>query len=172
MNTLFHVSDQPDIELFVPRMPAARNAGGGLPVVWSVDHEHLANYLLPRQCPRVCFRATETSSNRDRAHFFGPSGSGHGVAIEACWFERAVTAELWIYEFATELFSCADANAGYFVSTMHVIPVTRYRVDNPLSKLVALGVELRVMPSVTELRAAVALSSLEFSCIRMRNAVA
>lgn len=171
MKALFHVSDQHDIERFIPRLPLVPNASIDLPVVWAVDQKHLANYLLPRECLRVCFHETEHSSNRDRERFLGPGGTHHVIAIEAQWLERAVEATLWVYEFAPELFACADPTAGYFVSTAPVSPVSRRRVENPLSELAALGVGLRVMASVVDLASAVASSSRAFSCIRMRNAV-
>lgn len=43
-------------------------------------------------------------------------------------------------------------------------------IDQPLAHLVARDVELRVMPSLWELREAVVGSTLAFSITRMRNA--
>ncbi|MGH6623092.1 MAG: DUF6886 family protein, partial [Burkholderiaceae bacterium] len=62
------------------------------------------------------------------------------------------------------------ANAGYFVSASAVTPIACHRVERPLSEMLARGVELRVLASLRGLAAAVATSSLAFSCIRMRNA--
>ena len=172
MNTLFHVSEESGIERFEPRTPPTENPTINSPVVWAVEKTHLANYLLPRECPRVAFRIASTSTEQERERFFGFSGSTNIVAIESRWFERAVTCILWLYEFSSEPFVCADANAGYFVSSTAVVPVSSQRIDRPLIKLVASGVELRVVPSLVGLAAAVSSSSLAFSCIRMRNASA
>jgi hypothetical protein len=167
---LFHVSNEPDIEVFEPRMSPTENSMIQSPVVWAVDHEHLANYLVPRECPRVAFRLLPSSSEQDRAKFLGLGGAQHVVAIESRWFERAVGSILWSYEFSPEPFVCADATAGYFVSSVAVIPASRRCIERPLAELVAAGVELRIVPSLLALADAVASSSLAFSCIRMRNA--
>jgi hypothetical protein len=45
---LFHISEEPGIELFEPRVSEGRG-----PVVWAIDADRLRNYLLPRECPRV-----------------------------------------------------------------------------------------------------------------------
>ena len=170
MNTLFHVSEVSNIERFEPRMPPTESPTIKKPVVWAVAKTHVANYLLPRECPRVAFRLSPVSTEQDRERFFGSSGSSHVVAIEAQWFERATSCILWLYEFSPESFTCADAIAGYFVSSAAVNPISRVRIEHPLVKLVASGVELRVVPSLVGLAAAVSSSSLAFSCIRMRNA--
>ena len=171
MQCLFHVSEQPGIEVFEPRPPPVSDAGIPSPVVWAVDESHLANYLVPRDCPRVAFRRAVTTSPQDRDRFFGTGGGApYVVAIDAAWFERAVASVLWVYEFSSDPFVCADANAGYFVASTAVTPIGCRQVDNPLAELVTRGAELRVVHDLTGLAAIVAASSLAFSCIRMRNA--
>jgi hypothetical protein len=170
MSTLYHISEEPDIKRFEPRMPPTENPAVQSPVVWAVAKTHLANYLLPRQCPRVAFRATPGASELDRNRFLGPGCPEHVVAIESRWFEYATNCTLWLYEFSPETFVCADATAGYFVSSVAVAPVSSRCVKNPLSELLGSGVELRVVPSLLALASDVASSTLAFSCIRMRNA--
>lgn len=167
---LWHISEQCDIEVFVPRTTPGANAKGESPVVWAVDGTHLASYLVPRDCPRVAFHALPDSTGQDRQTLLGFGGARHVVAIESGWLERAARGILWAYEFPLQGFVCADATAGYFVSSVAVVPISRRRVDDPLSELVASGVELRVVPDLHALAARVASSSLAFSCIRMRNA--
>jgi hypothetical protein len=167
---LFHVSEEPSIETFVPRMPPTENAEVQFPVVWSVDEKHLVNYLVPRECPRVAFHSLPSSSEKDREAFLGESGAQHVVAIAASWFDRAVRSQLWVYEFSPQSFTCADTTAGYFVSRVAVTPTSRRLCESPLIELVGSGVELRVVPNLPALASAVASSSLAFSCIRMRNA--
>ena len=167
---MFHVSERPDIEVFEPRLPPSPGSGAVAPVVWAIDEPRLPNYLLPRECPRVAFRALASSSAGHRERFLGSGATQHVVAIESRWFERASTTSLWVYEFSHEAFVCADAIAGYFVSVVPVVPLGCRNVECPLSELVGRGVELRVVPDLSALASAVASSTLGFSCIRMRNA--
>jgi hypothetical protein len=163
---LIHVSEHGDIERFEPRESVE---AAGRRVVWAIDDAHLVNYLVPRECPRVCFRASADTSPADRERLLAPD-LDPVVAIEARWFQRASTTPLWLYELPPEGFECVDPNAGYHVTTVAVIPRSRRTVENPLSELVSMGAELRVVPSLGSLAAAVARSTLSFSCIRMRNA--
>lgn len=167
---LFHVSEQAGIDVFVPRDPPNAKAGIDTPVVWAVDADHLANYLLPRDCPRVAFRVQAGTPDAERREFMGHGGANCVVAIEARWFGRAVRSALWLYQLPSDGFECADATAGYFVSPRTVRPVSSTRVDEPIERLLASGAELRVLPDLLALADAVAASSLAFSCIRMRNA--
>jgi hypothetical protein len=166
---LYHVSDKADIDVFEPRIPQTPTPATTEPVVWAVDEAHLVNYLVPRECPRVAFYVTPTTTAEDRVRFFGGGSSHHVVAIEAAWFQRATDATLWLYEFPSHSFMCTDQTAGYFVSRVPVVATSRYRVTNPLSALANAGAELRVLPSLRALATVVAGSSLAFSCIRMRN---
>jgi hypothetical protein len=52
-----------------------------------------------------------------------------------------------------------------------VIPRSVTPIDDLLGELLAYDVELRVMPSLWRLRDAVVASTLQFSIIRMRNAL-
>ncbi|WP_042724654.1 DUF6886 family protein [Chthoniobacter flavus] len=166
---LFHVSDQGDIAHFAPRIPPSMDARIAHPVVWAVDGEHLANYLVPRNCPRVCFRANEDTTNEDRQRFLR-ADAAPVVAIEESWFRMAEATPLWIYEFAPQPFASADRNAGYFVASVSVTPLACRRIECPLAELAARGAELRGVRDLRTLAADVTRSTLAFSCIRMRNA--
>jgi hypothetical protein len=163
---LHHVSDRGDIERFEPRAIAG---GDRRELVWAVDQSHLVNYLLPRDCPRVCFRADLASTEADRVRFLGIAG-GPVVAIEVTWLERASSSRLWVYQLPVDSFECEDKNAGYFVSRHAVSPIARRTLEGPLVEMVNAGAELRVVASLRGLAADVARSTLSFSCIRMRNA--
>jgi len=168
---LFHVSEDDSISEFVPRL-SSRHAGGiSEALVWSVDERHLVNYLLPRDCPRVTFAATSATTIEDRTGLIGPTNSPRVVAIERDWLDRVQTTPLWVYRLPGETFELQDSGAGYHVSREIVVPFSKTRVANPLQELLNRGVELRVLPTLWQLHDAVAASTLEFSCIRMRNAV-
>ena len=64
---LDHVSDVPNIDRFHPRIAPTTTATELGKVVWAVDEEHLHNYLLPRDCPRVTFYALATVVSNSRA---------------------------------------------------------------------------------------------------------
>ena len=65
---VYHVSEEPDIPVFEPRQ-----VSGGGSLVWAIDEEHLRNYLLPRECPRVTFSAGPDTATADRERFLGSS---------------------------------------------------------------------------------------------------
>jgi hypothetical protein len=170
MNHLFHISEDASIRRFEPRLPPSSDSGVEELVVWAVDKAHVPNYLLPRDCPRVTFYALPASNHEDVERLVGPSASSHIVAIEAAWFERASRNKICIYEFSPDTFSLVDSGAGYHISKVTVVPTAKRKVESPLNELVSLGVELRVVASLWPLHDAVIASSLQFSCIRMRNA--
>ena len=167
--SLFHVSDCGDIQTFIPRVSPQYSCGITEPVVWAIDAAHLANYLLPRDCPRVAFRAAVDTTDDDRDKFLSATSQAV-VAIEAAWFGHVLTSTLYVYEFSSSGFGCVDESAGYFISKEIVSPVCVIHVTDIFSALLAQGVELRVLPNLQHLARSVSASTLVFSCIRMRNA--
>ena len=110
---LFHVSDRAGIARFEPRPPPTLDAGVTDEVVWAIEARLLANYLLPRDCPRVTFHATATTTADDVARFFPAGAPRHVVAIEQAWAERVRNAVLKLYDFPTATFTLADVTAAY-----------------------------------------------------------
>ncbi len=161
---LFHVSEDGGIEQFVPR--AATRAGS--PVVWAIDEEHLRNYLLPRECPRVTYYAGRETTDADVERFLASSTAV--IAVEREWVERLRSCRLYCYRMPPETFECIDECAGYFVSRVPVTPLGVEIVDDLMSEFLRRGVEVRIVPNLWPLRDAVVASSLQFSMIRMRNA--
>ena len=51
MLRLFHVSEEPDIEVFAPRLPKRKNLDPTVGLVWAIDEQRLSNFLTPRDCP-------------------------------------------------------------------------------------------------------------------------
>ena len=164
--TVFHVSEQPEIALFEPRWSAIREAS----IVWAIDDEHLRNYLVPRDCPRVTYGAWSRTTAADRERFLGESQAV--VAIEATWLDPMRSCRLYCYHLPRETFELADECAGYFVSRVSVRPVRVAVIDDPVAALLERGVDLRVLPSASlwDLRDAVIESTLAFSIIRWGNA--
>jgi len=162
---IFHVSETPGITCFEPRPDAQ-----GRECVWAIGDTRLHNYLLPRDCPRVTYCATDTTNDADRSAFFSASGAQSVVAIEHRWFQALRDTQLHIYEFDPVNFVAEDSIAAYYVSLQAVTPIAQRVVADPAAELFERRVELRVLPSLWELRDAVVQSSLGFSIIRMRNA--
>lgn len=162
---LFHVSEERGIKQFEPR---ASERGMG-PVVWAIDENRLRNYLVPRECPRVTYYAGRETTDADVERFLGSSTAV--IAIEREWFERLRSCRLYCYHLAPDTFESFDQCAGYFVSRVPVVPARVEVFEDAISELLRRGVELRVVPNLWSLRDAVVTSSLQFSMIRMRNAL-
>lgn len=162
---VYHVSEQPDIAVFEPR----KTDTTGESVVWGIDADHLRNYLVPRECPRVTFYAGPRTTVTDRERFLGTSPAV--VAIEAKWFDRVRSCALFCYQLPHDTFTSIDRTAGYFVSQAAVRPVSVERISDPVRAILERGVELRILPNLWSLRDAVVESTLEFSIIRWRNAL-
>jgi hypothetical protein len=162
---LFHISEEPGIERFEPRVPT----NGGEPLVWAIDADRLRNYLVPRQCPRVTYYAGPKTTAADVERFLGSSPAV--VAVESGRLEHLRSCRLYCYHMPPETFESLDDCAGYFVSRVTVLPARVEVFDDSIAELLRRGVELRFVPSLWHLRDAVVASSLEFSLIRMRNAL-
>src|SRR5262245_12878921 len=161
---LYHISEEAGIQRFEPRLlPTADR-----PVVWAVSAERLRNYLLPRDCPRVTFFASEHTSPADRDRLLGASEAV--VAFESHWLDRVRQARLYCYHLPHEEFTCVDPCAGYWQSTEAIIPSKVEVFDDCLAALVSRGVEVRILPTLWSLHDQVISSSVGFSMIRMRNA--
>jgi hypothetical protein len=161
---LFHVSEDAGIEWFEPR--PSRSADE--PVVWAIDADHLRNYLLPRECPRVTYYAGRETTAADVERLLGSSPAV--IAVESAWLDRLRSCRLYCYHLPAETFECLDECAGYFVSRRPVVPTHVQVVDDLLAALLGRGVELRIVPNLWSLRDAVVSSTLLYSMIRMRNA--
>jgi hypothetical protein len=153
----FHVSERTGIARFEPRPPPSLDAGVSDDVVWAIEARLLANYLLPRDCPRVTFHATAATTPADVARFFAAGQPRHAVVLR-------------LYEFPPAKFTLADATAAYWVSREPVVPLLETGVADLPAAIEATGAEFRMVPSLWPLRDAVFASTLGFSFIRMRHA--
>jgi hypothetical protein len=162
---LFHISEESGIQRFEPRASESSDE----PVVWAIDANHLRNYLVPRDCPRVTFYAGRETTAADVERFLGSSLAI--VSIESGWLERLRSCRLYCYHLPPQTFECLDECAGYYVSRVPLVPEHVDVVDDPMAELLRRGIELRFVPNLWPLRDAVLGSTLQFSFIRMRNAL-
>ncbi len=167
---LFHISEEPNIGLFVPRpSPSFFELITG-DVVFAISDELLHNYLLPRDCPRVTWYLSDTTAEIDRERFMGKSKAANVIVIESGWYERIKETTLYCYEFPTEDFTLLDACADYYISYKPTAPIAITPITDIFGELLSRNIELRFTPSLIELAEEVGKSTLNFSIIRMRNA--
>ena len=164
---LFHVSEEPDIREFRPRLPTRRDLDPAVGLVWALAESHLPNFLTPRDCPRVCFQAGPETSAEDRERFFTSDTAGYVVVIEHGWFSRMADVTLYLYEFDPTGFTLQDSAAGYYVATEVQRPIARHRVDDLFAELFSRGVELRVTDDLWGIGERVKASTLVWSLCRM-----
>ena len=165
-DVLFHVSERAGIDVFLPRLHKSLNVA----VVWALDDAHLHTYLLPRDCPRIALFPKADTTSEDMLRFMGSTTAPRVLAIESAWLKRAMQHRLYIYALPATSFELKDEVAGHYISREPVVPIKAQIIDQPLAHLAQRNVELRVMPSLWELREAVAGSTMNFSITRMRNA--
>jgi hypothetical protein len=166
-----HFSEDPEIEVFVPHVAATSRRDS--PYVWAVDGDRAPAYWFPRQCPRVMAWVTDRTAAEDAERIVGPGGGQRVHAIEYCWLDRMRTVRLFAYRLpAADFAPIGGPEPHAHVSTRAVRPLGP---PEPVGDLLALheaaGIQLRILPRLDGLWAAVVASTLEFSGIRLRNAV-
>lgn len=165
MPSLFHVSDAAPLAVMRPRPSPPGTRHEGRLLVWAVDEEHLVNYLLPRQCPRVTWAA------RGCASPLLSSPARRVVAIEHGWIPRLLGAGLSVHRLDPAGFTVLDAGAGYWVSERDAAVTDVRRVDDCFAAVAGTGAELRATPDLWPYVDAVREGTTEFSAMRMRHAV-
>ncbi len=170
MLRLFHVSDKPGLTLFEPRPVPSPDTGVTGDAVWAIDEDHLPNYLLPRDCPRVTYTANERISPEDVAKFFDDTTARRIIVLERAWLDRIGRERIYVYEMPTGGFSLIDASAGYYIARAPVVPLAERELRDPLTEVADRGCEVRFVPDLWPIRDAVVNSTLDYSIIRMRNA--
>lgn len=160
---LWHFSEDPTIERFLPHVPATNPEMP--PMVWTLDDMHAPLFWFPRDCPRITFWADD-GSPPDR---LGPTTARRVHAIEEGWLARVQECELWVYRFAVDGFEPWPDADGYWVSDVAHAPVDVVPVGDLLERHRERGIELRVLPDLRELRHQVIDSGYRFSMCRMAN---
>ncbi len=166
---LFHFSEDPTIECFVPHVPPTNPTQA--PAVWAIDAQHAPLYWFPRDCPRVTAWPRNQS---EQAHFEAAfQTTAHRVhGIEHGWLNRMRTVQLFRYSFDAAPFQqWADAS-GQWISTESIVPRSVAPVGSLLDLHVQAAIELRICPSLWPLHDMAISDRWEFSIVRMRNATA
>jgi hypothetical protein len=166
---LFHISEESDIDVFVPRIPKRKDINNSKGLVWALNERCLPNFLTPRDCPRVTYHANEKTTQDDIKKFFS-SSFNHCVAIEHDWHYKMLTTSLYIYEFDIKNFYLQDEVAGYYVSENNEIPISLKKYVNLYEELFKKNIEVRIIDNLWNLGETVQKSSLNWSLCRMINA--
>jgi len=166
---LFHVSEEGDIAVFHPRLPARKDLDPNVGLVWAISEEKLPNFLTPRNCPRVCFHDHGGASEKDRARYLTDGKSC--VAVEKRWRRQMENTTLYLYEFDPAPFTLQDECAGYYVATTPQTPIMRHVITNPLGELQKRNVQVRFEDELFTLAEAIKKTTLHWSLCRMGYAV-
>lgn len=166
-STLFHFSEDPTIQQFVPHVPRTNPTHS--PAVWAIDEQHAPLYWFPRDCPRVtAWPRTDAERGVFRAAFCSAADRIH--AIELDWLETLRTTTLYRYALDSSAFErLIDAN-GQWITTSMVEPTDMQAVGDLLDAHVVAGIELRVVPSLWPLHDLAVSDAWDFSIVRMGNA--
>jgi len=168
---LFHVSEEPDIRVFEPRLPTRKDLDPDVGLVWAIDEARLPNFLTPRDCPRVAYHAGPRTTEEDRETFFTSSaGTAHVVVIEGKWFSVMKNTTLYLYEFDPKDFELQDSAAGYYVAKNTQIPIGKTVVTDPFAELIRRKTEVRIVENLWDVADKVKTSTLNWSLCRMANA--
>lgn len=167
---LFHVSEEPDIEIFNPRIPERNDMDKSVALVWAVDEERLPNYLVPRNCPRVTYHIGAKTTEEDKMKYFSSQGISHVVIIEEKWLEIMKNTVLYLYGFNSENFVLQDDIAGYYVSKMPQIPTAKYKIDDLHKALSERNIELRTVENLWTVSDEIQNTTLNWSMCRIKYA--
>ena len=165
-HALWHVSENPSIERFEPHLSAT--AISPEPRVWAVDTRHLPLYWFPRDCPRGTFWVDAGTTPFDAALL---AGSTRVHIVETGWLERMRTACVYAYRLDEGSFRPDDEVGGYWMSREPVRPVEIVELGDLVARHRAAAIELRVLDNLWPTWNRVVASSLEFSGIRLHNAL-
>jgi hypothetical protein len=160
------LSEDPTIEVFHPHQSELHALDE--PLVWAVDTHYQWLYWFPRDCPRACFEANGDTTDEDVERWLDGDRSRRVGVIESAWLDRFRSAHVYAYRLPPDTFEPWDK---FFVSRETVAPLELVELGDLLARHAERGNELRVAPALYPLWDKVIETTLDFSGIRLRNAV-
>jgi hypothetical protein len=162
VTALWHFGEDASLSRFVPRDDR----------VWAIDNSHSWLYWFPRDCPWACFWAVESSTDEDVERWLDGDGDRDRrvAVIETAWLERMRDVKLLAYRIPPEPFDVME-DGRFYVASVPVDALELVELGDLLARHAEAGNELRIAPSLYPLWDNVIESSLDFSGIRLRNAV-
>jgi hypothetical protein len=165
-HALWHVSEDPSIARFEPHVSAT--AESDEPRVWAVDTRHLPLYWFPRECPRGTFWSRPETTSADAEIL---AGASRVHAAESGWLERIRAARVFAYRLPEDTFTPHAEVGGYWLSREPVAPIELVEVGDLLGLHAESRIEFRLVANLWPLWNRVTSSTLEFSGIRLHNAL-
>jgi hypothetical protein len=165
-HALWHVSENPAIERFEPHVSAT--AASREPRVWAIDTRHLPLYWFPRECPRGTCWATDGTTDDDAALL---GGSSRVHVVEKVWLPAMRTTHVVAYRLPEDTFAPDPEVGGYWLSLEPVEPVDMVEFGDLVLRHEQSGIELRGVTNLWPIWNRIVGSTLEFSGIRLHNAV-
>ena len=157
-HALWHVSEDPSLRRFVPRDGK----------VWAIDTRHLPLYWFPRDCPRATFWANAETSDDDVERWLAGDRSRRVHVLEPHRLPAMRTTTLYAYRMPEPTFELEDR---FYVSRVAVDALEQVELGDLLQLHADAAIELRIAPGLLALWDRVVASTLDFSGIRLRNAV-
>lgn len=164
---LFHFSEDPTIERFVPHVP--RHNPTQPARVWAIDEDHEAAYWFPRDCPRVTVWCDVPSRRPEFQNQFGTAASRLHV-VEARHVGPMGSATVYRYELPGDAFEPWEEADGQWIADAEVVPLSVEPVDGLVDLHRDAGIELRTVDSLWPLHDEVAACDWPFSIIGMMYA--
>lgn len=160
MSDLWHFSEDPGLAHFEPRDGK----------VWAIDEPHSWLYWFPRDCPRATFWTVEKTTREDVDRWLDGNRAKRVAVIEAAWLDRVRAVALYGYRMPREPFEIIEDDR-FYIASRSVDALERVEVGDLLARHAAEGIDFRVEPALYPLWDEVTETTLEFSGIRLRNAV-
>jgi hypothetical protein len=160
------VSEDPAIDVFVPHHNELH--ANDEPLVYAVGTSFMWLYWFPRDCPRACWCAGGDTTDDDVERWLDGDRTRRVAVIESAWLERMRAATLYAYRMPPETFEPWDK---FYVSRETVVPLELVELGDLLACHADAGIELRIAPTLYPLWDTVTRTTLDYSGIRLRNAV-
>ena len=164
---LFHFSEDPSIERFVPHVPATNP--GQQPAVWAIEEAKAPLYWFPRACPRVTVWPRD-ETERPRFEEVWETTAPRVHYMEARWVDRMRTVVLHRYDLPADTFEPWEEAGGQWVSRVEVVPLAVHPVGDLFAAHERAGIDLRVVDSLFPVRDRAVSDEWDFSIVRMTNA--
>jgi hypothetical protein len=166
---IYHVSEEPNIKLFEPRLPSRKDLNSDVGLVWALCERTLPNFLTPRNCPRVTYHISDNTTAADIERCM-PNGYSHAVIIETDWLERLRNTTLYLYHFDPSGFYLQDEVAGYYVSEKIQIPIGKTVITDLEDELKKRNVALMTIDNLWEISEEIKKTTFNWSICRMAYA--
>ena len=169
MLRLFHISEDENINVFLPR--ESKKQWNNEKYVWAVSSKRIHNYLVPRECPRICIAPDKQEVLSNWTEKENTQDKKAVIFIPNTWKKEIEKCTLFRYEFSTSNFHEIDKIAGYFVSKSVEIPLKKIAIRNcpEVLRLLKVGVIFTDKPSLEMIKENVVRHLTDFSIIKWDN---